>query len=255
MTSKVSSGDSHDLSATEKPLWGGEPSAARNLPRKMTAEVMDVASIQTLSSAQTHPSSAHLETQECWAIEVCPELQGICSKAHDRISYRLILPEVSNLNGSIMGFFPRHFLPATWSPSLPEMLLLEYLLFFSQLTYKMWTSPREHSKSLTFYLEVTNKSFVLRPWGNLTRQLALMGSFLCLRDLLNKWLCSHIFYMPGWNWLNLSVSIWRELFHPNSVNPRTGAAKRRGKRKGRGRHLPIWLATCLWRRLVGTVTC
>ena len=65
MTSKVSRGDPHDLSATEKPLRGGGPSAARNLPRKMTAEVMDAAGIQTLSSAQTRPSSGHLETQEC----------------------------------------------------------------------------------------------------------------------------------------------------------------------------------------------
>ena len=45
-----------------------------------------------------------------------------------------------------------------------------------------------------------------------TRQPALMESFLCLWDCLNKWFGSYVLYMPGWNWLDLSAAIWKEVF-------------------------------------------
>ena len=92
-------------------------------------------------------NSQHPYTQliwKCWAIQVWPESQDMCSKDHDRINYKLLLPKVLDLNGSIVGFSSHHFLPASWSPSPPKMLLLECGLFFShQESFPSGASSKE----------------------------------------------------------------------------------------------------------------
>ena len=104
------------------------------VPQRSHSEEESQNSQESRSEDDCRRNSQHPHTQliwKCGAIQVWPESQEVCSKDHDRINYKLILPEVSNPNGSVGGFSSHHFLPALWLPSPPKMALLECGLFSS----------------------------------------------------------------------------------------------------------------------------